>query len=70
MKNSVRKIAQIVSVIAALAIIGSVAFAYTNPTGPAPTGNVPAPVNTGTFMQTKLEISVLQEQEQETCLQH
>lgn len=54
MKNSVRKIAQIVSVIAALAIIGSVAFAYTNPTGPAPTGNVPAPVNTGTFMQTKL----------------
>lgn len=32
---------------------GTVALAYTAPTSVAPGGNVPAPVNTGTFAQTK-----------------
>lgn len=46
--------AQILVVVAAVAVLATAAFAYTNPTGTAPSGNVPAPVNTGTFMQTKL----------------
>ncbi len=54
MKHKFKTTAQILVVVAAVAILATAAFAYTNPSGPAPSGNVPAPVNTGTFMQTKL----------------
>ncbi len=54
MKHTFKTGSQILVVVAAVAILATAAFAYTNPTGTAPSGNVPAPVNTGSTMQTKL----------------
>lgn len=53
MKKTLTKVAQILVVVAAVAIIGTVAHAYTNPTAAPTGGNVFAPVNTGNVMQTK-----------------
>ena len=49
----IKKIAFVVSVLAASVIVGYVALAWTEPGSPAPNGNVDAPINIGAIAQTK-----------------
>ena len=53
MKQTLSTIFKTFVAVAALAMIVSVAQAWTPPSGSFPQGNVPAPVNTGSFDQTK-----------------
>gem|GEM_PF-3288304 len=52
MKNT-KSIAFVLSALAVSAIVGCVVLAWTEPGSPAPGGNVAAPINTGSNVQTK-----------------
>jgi|GEM_PF-1832758 len=53
MKNISRSVAFVLSVLLVSTIAGYVVLAWTEPGSPAPGGNVAAPINTGSNMQTK-----------------
>jgi len=53
MKTTPNKIAMALTALAVSLVTGCVALAWTEPTSPAPAGNVSAPINSGATAQTK-----------------